>query len=89
MVSTRFNGKVWINDLLFILFESGLTGFSMVIQNRMMINSYSSRFSFFIEKVWFWENAEELLYFGIVFVVFLLLAVWAYKKLRKDIPDVL
>ena len=42
----------------------------------------------FIEKVWFWENVE-VLYFTIVFLVFILLAVWAYKKLRKDIPDVL
>ncbi|MBR5516954.1 MAG: ABC transporter permease [Firmicutes bacterium] len=42
----------------------------------------------FIEKVWFWENVE-ILYFIMVLAVFVVLTVWAYKKLRKDIPDVL
>lgn len=43
----------------------------------------------FIEKVWFWQNGEELLYFVIMSAIFIFLAIWAYKKLRKDIPDVL
>lgn len=43
----------------------------------------------FIYKRWFWENPQELVNFVIVYAVMLLLAVWAYKKLRKDIPDVL
>ena len=42
-----------------------------------------------INKVWFWERPKALLYFGIVFLVMILLSLWAYKKLRKDIPDVL
>lgn len=42
-----------------------------------------------IEKVWFWQTPNELLYFGIVMLAFFLLAISAYKKLRKDIPDVL
>ncbi|MEE0514438.1 MAG: ABC transporter permease [Emergencia sp.] len=43
----------------------------------------------FVYKKWFWESPQELLNFGIVFGVMVLLAVWAYKKLRKEIPDVL
>ena len=42
-----------------------------------------------INKVWFWEQPKRLLYFGIVFVIMLLLALWAYRKVRKEIPDVL
>ncbi len=42
-----------------------------------------------INKVWIWEQPKRLLYFGIVFVIMLLLALWAYKKVRKEIPDVL
>lgn len=38
---------------------------------------------------WIWENPVELRNFVLVYVVMVLLAVWAYKKLRKDIPDVL
>ena len=42
-----------------------------------------------INKVWFWEEPQKLLYFIIVFVILVLLALWAYKKVRKEIPDVL
>lgn len=43
----------------------------------------------FIEKVWFWETPVELLNFAIVLVIMSILSIWAYGKLRKDIPDVL
>lgn len=43
----------------------------------------------FIYKQWFWETPQELINFGIVYLVMCILAVWAYRKLRKDIPDVL
>lgn len=43
----------------------------------------------FVYKQWFWEAPGELVNFAIVYVVMIVLAVWAYKKLRKDIPDVL
>lgn len=43
----------------------------------------------FINKVWFWEQPKRLLYFGIITLVLLFFAVKIYKRLRKDIPDVL
>lgn len=43
----------------------------------------------FIDKVWFWQEPQKLLYFVIAFIIMLLLALWAYRKVRKDIPDVL
>lgn len=43
----------------------------------------------FIYKRWFWENPQELINFTIVYLVMCILAVWVYRKLRKDIPDVL
>lgn len=42
-----------------------------------------------IYKIWFWEEPKKLLYFSIVSFVMLVLALWAYRKVRKDIPDVL
>lgn len=52
----------------------------------LIANGYRNSF---IYKQWFWENPQELLNFAIVYVVMVVLAVWSYKKLRKDIPDVL
>lgn len=43
----------------------------------------------FIDKIWIWEQPKRLLYFAIILVILLIGGLWAYKKLRKDIPDVL
>lgn len=43
----------------------------------------------FIYKQWFWQDPVELLCFFATLFVFVLLALWAFKKLRKEIPDVL
>ena len=43
----------------------------------------------FINQVWFWEKPKSLMCFGIVLLIFIILAVWTYRRLRKEIPDVL
>lgn len=42
-----------------------------------------------IYNQWFWEVPRELVNFGAMYIVMLILAIWVYDKLRKDIPDVL
>ena len=43
----------------------------------------------FINKIWFWQQPKRLLYFCIITLILLLAGLWSYKKLRKDIADVL
>lgn len=43
----------------------------------------------FIYKKWFFEDKVELLCYFITLLVFSIFALWAFKKLRKEIPDVL
>ena len=43
----------------------------------------------FINKIWFFEQPKRLGYFCIITLVVLMLSIWAYKKLKKEIPDVL
>ena len=43
----------------------------------------------FIYKQWFWEDTSYLLCYSVTFIVFLCLALWGFKKLRKEIPDVM
>ena len=43
----------------------------------------------FINKIWFWEQPKRLLYFCIITAVLLMIAMWTYKRVRKEIPDVL
>ena len=43
----------------------------------------------FINKIWFWEQPDRIFIFAIIMFIMILMALWAYKKLRKEIPDVL
>ncbi len=43
----------------------------------------------FIYKTWLWNEPLQLALFAIVFVLMTLAAIWSYKKLIKEIPDVL
>lgn len=52
----------------------------------LIVNGYRNSL---IKQVWFFEDLTELRNFAIVFLIMLVLALWAYKKLKKDIPDVL
>ena len=58
----------------------------MVNPITYIINGYRNCM---INKVWFWQQPKRLLYFVIATVIMLILALWAYRKVRKDIPDVL
>lgn len=63
-----------------------LRRFLMLNPVTFLVNGYRNCF---IDKIWFWEQPKRLIYFAIAFVIMLVLALWAYKKLRKDIADVL
>ena len=42
-----------------------------------------------IYRTWFWENGTPIIHLLICCSVMIVLAAWAFKKLRKEIPDVL
>ena len=43
----------------------------------------------FVNKIWFWDQPKRLMYFAILTVFMIIIGLWSYKKLRKEIPDVL
>lgn len=43
----------------------------------------------FIYKVWIWDEPRALFSFLIVLIIMGILAIWSYKKLIREIPDVL
>ena len=67
-------GQQWIRNILL---------FNPV---TIVVNGYRNAL---IYQKWFWEDWQQLVNFAIVYAVMLLLAVWVYRKLKKDIPDVL
>ena len=43
----------------------------------------------FVDKIWFFQDLYSMRCYLIVIVVMIVLAIWAYRKLHKDIPDVM
>lgn len=43
----------------------------------------------FIHKTWIWESPKTLIAFLVILLVLIIAAVWVYRRLRKEIPDVL
>ncbi|MDD4376610.1 MAG: ABC transporter permease [Eubacteriales bacterium] len=89
LVKSLTTALFWMSGILYNANTIGIVWIRKVLLFNpvtLIANGYRN---IFIDKVWFWERPEELLNFGIVLFIMILLAVWAYKKLRKDIPDVL
>ena len=43
----------------------------------------------FIHKTWIWESPKTLIAFLVILLVLTIVAIWVYRRLRKEIPDVL
>lgn len=43
----------------------------------------------FIHKIWIWESPKTLVSFLVILLVLAIAAIWIYRRLRKEIPDVL
>ncbi|MGI6220696.1 MAG: ABC transporter permease [Coriobacteriales bacterium] len=50
------------------------------------INAFRDTFYY---KTWFWENTSACVGFAIVFVITLVVMLWLYKKVSKEVADVL
>ena len=66
---------------------------SPVVYGLMMLNPvtflcYGYR-NCFVNQTWIFEQPKRLVYFICWYIVMAFLSMWAHKKLRKEIPDVL
>ena len=62
--------------------------YSILMLNPVTFICYGYR-NCFVNHVWFFEQPKRLVYFLCWYGVMALMSLWAYKKLRKEIPDVL
>lgn len=83
-------GVFWLSG---ILWNINNVADNKVLNALMMLNPvtficYGYR-NCFVNHKWFFEEPEKLLYFLCWYALLAVLSIWAYKKLRKEIPDVL
>lgn len=77
------SGVIWDVTTIKISWVRKILWFNPV---TYLINGYRNCF---INKIYFWEQPQQLIAFIISMIVLMLLAVMCYQKLKKEIPDVL
>lgn len=79
----------WVSGIIFDVYSLPLPWLSQILAfNPVTFFATTSRAAL-CEKYWIWEKPELLLPFLLVFLVTVLVMLWCYKKLRKDVADVL
>lgn len=77
------SGILWNPNTIKVAWLKKALNFNPV---TFIVNGYRNCF---INKIWIWEEPKKLIYFLIIYFSICVLALWAYRKVRKDIPDVL
>jgi len=77
------SGILWNIDTINIIW---LRRFLMLNPVTFITNGFRNCF---INKIWFWEQPKRLMYFVIITMLLLLVTILVYKKLRKEITDLL
>lgn len=89
LVKSFVTAVFWLSGIIFninTVSEPWLKSLLMLNPVAFLVEGYRNCF---INQVWFWEQPKRLLYFGIITLILLILGIWTYKRLRKEIPDVL
>ena len=89
LVKSLTQALFWLSGILYDVSTIDSHAIQTVLKfNPVTMAAVGYRNSF-IYGTWFWEDAMQLVYFCIVELVMLVLAVLAYKRLKKVIPDML
>ena len=79
----------WMSGIIYNVEDIQTTWIRVLLKfNPVTVISSGYRRAF-IYKKWFWQDKVSIVCFGITFFLFFILALVSYKKLRKEIPDVL
>lgn len=79
----------WMSGIIYDVNDINVAWIRTILQYNPVTIIASGYRHVFIDKTWFFDSILELRCYGIVLFLMSLLAIWAYKKLYKDIADVL
>lgn len=89
LVKSFVSAVFWLSGILWNVDDiqiGWVKNIMMVNPVTFIVNGYRNCF---INQTWFFEQPKRLLYFVIILCIMVLLAIWSYKKLKKEIADVL
>ncbi|MGI5964186.1 MAG: ABC transporter permease [Lawsonibacter sp.] len=89
LVNAFSTAVFWLSGIIYNVNDVPIPWIKMVLNfNPVTITANGYR-HVFIDKTWFWEDWVGMACYGCVLIVMIIGAIWAYKKVYKDIPDVL
>lgn len=89
LVKSMSTAIFWMSGIIYNVDDIDMRWLRIILKfNPVTVISSGYRRAF-IYKKWFWQDKVSLVCFCITLTVFVLAALWAYRKLRKEIPDVL
>ena len=90
LVGAATQALFWLSGILYDVKTMAIPGAlkTFLLFNPITFISSGYR-NIFIYKIWIWEEPRILAYFLIVLIAMAALALWAYRKLYKEIPDVI
>ena len=90
LIKSLITAVFWLSGVLWdienVADNKILTSFLMI--NPVTFICYGFR-NCFVNETWFFDQPKRLGYFCCWYLLLVCLSLWAYKKLRKEIPDVL
>lgn len=79
----------WLSGIIFNVDKIHIGWVKVLLKFNPITVVASGYRNTFIYKRWFFETPLDMCCYMITLVITVLLALWAFKKLRKEIPDVL
>ncbi|GHU66558.1 transport permease protein [Clostridia bacterium] len=90
LIGAAVQALFWLSGILYDVHTMTVPGWLKTILLFNPITFVASGYrNTFIYKVWIWEEPRVLVYFLIMLTLMAAFALWAYRKLYKEIPDVL
>ena len=90
LIGAATQALFWLSGILYdvktMAIPQALKTFLLFNPITFLSNGYRN---IFIHKIWIWDEPRVFLYFLIVLFIMATLALWAYRKLYKEIPDVI
>ena len=89
LVKSLVTAVFWLSGIIFNINSINIPWIKTVLMINPVTFLIEGYRNCFVNQVWIWEQPKRLMYFVIILFVLVLLAIWTYRRLRKEIPDVL
>ena len=89
LVNAMSSAIFWMSGIIYNVDDIEWTWLRVALKFNPVTVVASGYRRAFIYKKWFWQDKVSIVCFLVTLTIFVIGALWAYRRLRKEIPDVL